>query len=94
MSTTSLKLPDDLKQRAVNAAAQQGVSPHAFMISAIEQATRAEELRQDFINGATAARNEMLKSGTGYDADDVRAYMQARIAGQVPLRPVLKKWRD
>jgi len=38
MSTTSLKLSDELKQRAVAAAEQKGVSPHAFMVQAIEQA--------------------------------------------------------
>ena len=38
MTTTSLKLPDELKQRAVAAAERIGVSPHAFMIHAIEQA--------------------------------------------------------
>lgn len=32
MSTTSLKLSDDLKQRAVAAAEKIGVSPHAFMV--------------------------------------------------------------
>ena len=36
MATTSLKLPDDLKQRAAKAAHELGVSPHAFMVSAIE----------------------------------------------------------
>ena len=35
MSTTWLKLPDELKQRAVAAAAKIGVSPHAFMVHAI-----------------------------------------------------------
>ena len=75
MATTSLKLPDDLKQRA------------------IEQAASAAELRQRFINDALAARDQMLKTGEGYDADDVRAYIQARIAGLNPQRPVPKKWR-
>lgn len=93
MATTSLKLPDDLKQRAIAAAEQQGISPHAFMVSAIEQAASAAELRQRFINDALAARDHMLKTGEGYDADDVRAYIQARIAGQNPQRPALKKWR-
>jgi hypothetical protein len=31
MSTTSLKLPDDMKQLAAAAARRQGVTPHAFM---------------------------------------------------------------
>lgn len=94
MATTSLKLPDDLKQRTIAAAEQQGMSPHAFMVCAIEQAASAAELRQRFIDNALMARNQMLKSGQGYDADDVRAYIQERIAGQNPQRPSPKKWRD
>ena len=93
MATTALKLPADLKQRAIAAAEQQGISPHAFMVSAIEQAASAAELRQRFINDALLARDQMLKTGEAYDADDVRVYIQARIAGQHPQRPVLKKWR-
>lgn len=37
--------------------------------------------------------DQMLKTGEGYDADDVRTYIQARIAGQNPQRPALKKWQ-
>ena len=94
MATTSLKLPDELKQRAILAAEQQGVSPHAFMVSAIEQAAEAAEARQDFINRASKARDEMLKSGEGFDADEVHAYIQARLAGKNPVRPPMKKWRN
>lgn len=93
MATTSLKLSDELKQRAIAAAEQQGISPHAFMVSAIEQAASAAELRQGFVNDALAAREAMLRSGEGYDASDVRAYFQARLAGGNPALPSAKKWR-
>ncbi len=93
MSTTSLKLPDELKQRAIVAAEQQGVSPHAFMVGAIEQAAKAAEARQSFINRASAARDDMLKSGEGYDGDEVHAYIRSRLAGRSSERPSLKKWR-
>jgi len=35
MTTTSLKLPDDLKQRAADDALRLGISLHAFMVQAI-----------------------------------------------------------
>ena len=42
MSTTSLKLPDELKKRAAMvAAAELGISPHAFMVGAIRNAADA-----------------------------------------------------
>lgn len=93
MSTTSLKLPDELKQRAVAAAEKQGVSPHAFMVRAIEQAAVVAETRAALVAEAQAAREEMLASGAGYDANEVHAYLKARIAGDKPTRPRARAWR-
>lgn len=92
MTTTSLKLSDALKQRAFAAAAQQGVSLHAFMVQAIEQAASAAEQRASFVNEAQAAREQILKTGKGYDAGEVHAYLKARIAGSTPERPKAKSW--
>ena len=93
MSTTSLKLSDELKQRAVAAAEQKGVSPHAFMVQAIEQAATAAERRASFVGEAKAAREQMLGSGKGYDASEVHAYLKARVAGDKVARPKAKSWR-
>ena len=93
MATTSLKLPDELKQRAIAAAQKQGVSPHAFMVNAIDSAATAAEQRAGFLAEATAAREEMLKTGKGYGADQVHAYLQARIAGKKSPKPRAKSWR-
>lgn len=94
MTTTSLKLPDELKQRAVAAAQKQGVSPHAFMVHAIEQAASSAERRASFISDAQAAREQMLLAGKGYDADEVHAYLTARIAGKKSAKPKAKSWRS
>jgi predicted transcriptional regulator len=93
MSTTSLKLPDDLKERAVAAARSQGLTTHAFMVEAIRQAATASEQRSRFIAEAEAARKAMLKSGKGYDASEVHAYLRDRIAGKAKNRPKAKLWR-
>ncbi|MFI4939179.1 MAG: hypothetical protein ACHP7O_02355 [Burkholderiales bacterium] len=92
MSTTSLKLPDD-KQRAVSAAKLQGVSTHVFMGNAIEKAATLAECRANFIADAHAARKQMWDTGTGYDADEVHAYIQARIAGKKAAKPKAISWR-
>jgi len=94
MTTTSLKLPDELKQRAIAAAQKQGVSPHAFMVSAIDQAATAAEQRAGFVADAQAAREDMLRTGKGYDADQVHAYVRSRIAGKRAAKPRAKSWRD
>lgn len=93
MSTTSLKLSDELKQRAVAAAEIKGVSPHAFMVSAIEQAATAAEQRAGFVDEAQAAREQMLRTGKGHDADEVHTYLKARIAGKKAVKPKARSWR-
>ncbi len=93
MTTTSLKIPDELKERAIQAAQQQGISPHAFMLGAIEQTVLAAEQRASFVAEALAAEREMLDSGQGFVATDVHRYIKARIAGEKPAPPEAKSWR-
>lgn len=93
MSTTSLKLPEDVKQLAVAVAKRQGVTPHAFMVDAIRAAVAAAEKRAAFVSGAVASRAETLKSGKGYSADEVHAYVRARARGKAASRPKAKSWR-
>lgn len=92
MTTTSLKLPDDLKKRAVNAAQELGVTPHAFMVSAIEQAAYATEQRVRLVNEAKLAREEMLETGQGLDADEVHAYLHTKVSGGKLARPKKRSW--
>lgn len=92
MTTTSLKLSDALKQRALAAAEQKGVSLHAFMVQAIDQAATSAERRAALVSEAQAAREQMLSTGKGYAAGDVHAYLKARIAGNKPQRPKAKSW--
>lgn len=94
MSTTSLKLPDELKQRAAHAAEQQGKTAHAFMVEAIERAAALAELRSSFVNEAAASYKAAVKSGLGYDADEVTVYIRKRAAGKKAVRPKAKSWRS
>jgi predicted transcriptional regulator len=93
MSTTSLKLSDELKQRAVAAAAKQGMSPHAFMVHAIDQAATSAEQRARFVSDALAARDEAVRTDRGYDADQAHAYLKARAAGKRVVVPKPVSWR-
>lgn len=93
MSTTSLKLPDDVKQLAAAAASQQGVTPHAFMVEAIRAAAVAAEKRGAFVDAALQAREEALQSGKGYSAADVHRHVLARALGKTATKPRAKAWR-
>ncbi len=93
VSTTSLKLPEDIKQLATAAAKQQGITPHAFMVDAIRTAATNAEKRAQFVADAIASRKETIKSGKGYAADEVHAYLQARAQGKPAAKPRSKSWR-
>ncbi len=94
MSTTSIKLPPELKKRVTAAAQERGVTPHAFMLGAIEESARAAELRASFVAQAERARKSVLRTGKGYDADQVHAHIRTRLKGQKAVRPRAVSWRD
>ena len=94
MSTTSLKLPDDIKRLAAAAAKEQGVTPHAFMVEAIRNAAVAAKLRAGFVADAQAARTEAMKSGKAFAASEVHAHLRARVRGLKAPKPKAKSWRS
>ena len=94
MPTTSLKLNDELKERVAAAAERVGVSPHAFMVDAIRDATDRAEGRARFVVDALDALRESLESGKGYDADEVHRYLTDRVTGKSTSRPKAKTWRS
>lgn len=79
MSTTSLKLPEDLKQRAASLALELGVTPHAFMVDAIRKAAAAAEKHAEFVAQAKTARKNMLVTGKGFAANEVHVHLRERL---------------
>jgi hypothetical protein len=94
VTTTPLKLPDDIKSKAVTASKGLGISPHAFMVEAIRKAATAAKQREDFVAEAKAARKSMLKTGTGLDTDEVHAYLRQRVAGKSATVPKAPPWQS
>ena len=92
--TTSLKLSEELKQRTVMAARGEGLSTHAFMVKAIDQAAKNVELRARFYADAHTARKELLENNKGYSVDDVHKYLQEKISGRHTKRPEAKSWQQ
>jgi len=63
------------------------------MVEAISAETERAELRRKFVEDALAADADMERTGLGYEADDVKAYFEAKLAGKVARRPRLRRWR-
>ena len=87
MATTSLKLPDALKQRVNVLAAQVNKSPHAFMIDLIAAETERIEEDRAFMAHAEASLKHHQKTDVGYDANEVHAYLRAKIRGVTKPEP-------
>lgn len=96
MAVTSLKLPDQLKQRLAAIVSGTDRSAHAFMIDAIAQEVTRAEQRRDFLQDAMKAQAEVERTGRVYDADEVFTYLRARAQGKQTKRPrarVSKTWQ-
>lgn len=93
MSTTSLKLPDELKARTAAAAKARGMSTHAFMLNAVEQATSAAERREAFIQEGLKSLEDTKKSNKVYDGDEVLEWFRAKARGENLPKPKAKPWR-
>ena len=87
MSTTTLKLPEELKERIAAVAADAGKSPHAFMVEALAAQTALAERRRVFVAAAHAAAQEVAQYGLVYDADEVFGYLQDKLKGKRTKRP-------
>jgi len=79
MSTTSLKLPDALKERIQHFAAENNVSAHAFMVSTLESEVERREVRAEFEASAEAAAADIDAGGPVYEAAEVRRYITAKL---------------
>lgn len=86
-SSTTLKLTDELKRRIAPLAKSTGKTPHAWMVEALEVQAALAERRREFIASAHAAEQEVAKYGQVYEADEVFAYIESKVAGKKPKRP-------
>ncbi|HEY9461413.1 MAG TPA: CopG family transcriptional regulator [Paralcaligenes sp.] len=91
MSTTTIRLPEDLKARVAAAAKRSGTTAHAFIIEAIVEKTGQEDLRADFDAVAEDRYAGIVASGKTIPWDEMRGYLQDRLAGKVVKRPSARK---
>jgi len=88
MATTSLKLPDALKQRVKTLAELAGKSPHAFMLEAIAVEAERAEKYQAFLARGEASLKHYQETGIAYAAEEVHAFIRAELRGENPPRPL------
>jgi len=87
MATTTLKLPEDLKERIAPLAEASGKSPHAWMVEAIALQAEAAEKRNAFHAEAIERLAQFEQTRAAYRADDVHRYFVALATGKKASRP-------
>jgi predicted transcriptional regulator len=87
MSTTTLRLPEEIKARIERLASAQGKSAHALMVDALDQSTAAMERHLDFVAEAERRLQQMQETGEYLTLDDLRSYAMALARGERPAKP-------
>jgi predicted transcriptional regulator len=91
MSTTTIRLEDELKARVAAAAERAGTTAHAFILQAIEQTVEQAEVEEQFHRVADQRWAKLLDTGKTVPWEDVKAYVEARARGLQPRKPVARK---
>ncbi|MBS0576641.1 MAG: DUF1778 domain-containing protein [Proteobacteria bacterium] len=91
MSTTTIRLPEELKARVAKAAEAAGTSAHNFILEAIAEKAEQAERRADFFAVAERRWAEFLETGESIPWEEARGYFKARVAGKDAKRPVARK---
>ncbi len=87
MSTTTIRLPKDLKERLARAAERAGTTPHGFILEAIAEKTDLEERRSTFLDTAEQRYADIVTSGKTVPWSEMRRYLERRLTGSRASRP-------
>jgi predicted transcriptional regulator len=86
MSTTTIRLPKDLKERIARAAERAGTTQHGFILEAIAEKTELAELKTDFVDTAEQRYEGIAASGKTVPWREMRRYLERRISGKRAAR--------
>ena len=91
MSTTTIRIEDELKARVAVAAECTGKTAHAFILDAIAQTVEQVEVDEDFHRVADARWAKVLATAKTVPWDEAKAYLDARSRGQRVRKPAARK---
>ena len=86
-SPTTLKLPQDLRERLAAQALAEGKTPHAYMVEALKEKADRADRRQEYLAADEATMREFERTGLAYAMEDVEQYIVGIAAGKKVRRP-------
>ena len=87
MSTTTIRLPPELKERVARAAERAGTTAHSFILEAIAEKAEQDERRGEFQDTAERRYAGIVASGKAVPWNEMRRYLERRLAGKTTTRP-------
>jgi predicted transcriptional regulator len=91
MSTTTIRIEDDLKTRVAAAAQRAGKTAHAFILEAISQTVEQVELDNAFNAIADQRWANIQATGKTVVWQDAKTYLAARARGEPARKPAARK---
>jgi len=87
MSTTTIRLPQNLKERVARAAERAGTTAHSFILEAIAEKAEQEERQAEFRDTAEQRYAEIVASGKTVPWKEMRRYLERRLTSNKVARP-------
>jgi predicted transcriptional regulator len=91
MSTTTIRLPKDLKARIAAAAERAGITAHGFILEAIAEKTERAARDAEFFDTAETRYANIVASGKTISWKKMRGYLEDRMAGKAAVRAAPRK---
>ena len=92
MTTTTVRLPEDLKAKVAKLAEAAGQSAHNFIVQAVAERAEAEEARAEFDQLAERRWAHFKRTGLSVPFDDMVQFVRERAAGKAVLPPKGRKF--
>jgi predicted transcriptional regulator len=91
MTTTTIRLSEELKARVTEAAKRGGTTAHGFILEAIAEKTALDERRADFREEAEDRYARIIASGESIAWDDMRNYLKSKASNESISLPKSRK---
>jgi predicted DNA-binding protein len=91
MSTTTIRLPEELRALIAAVAKRAGKTPHSLILEAIAEKADEAERRSDFHELAEKRYAAIAGPGKAIPWSEMRTYLEKRMAGKRPRRPIARK---
>ncbi len=82
MSTTTIRMPDELKARVTAAAQKAGTTAHNFILQAIAEKAQQQELYSEFNEQAERRYAAILATGKTIPWTEMRSYLEQQTLGK------------